>query len=272
VPFDLQDTAVNLFNRNTNLDKTFIQSLSSTSCPCVLDRHQRWALYADPNDCRRSRSAPRRPAGARAVRPGQSERRLEFTNDKLTYKIRHIYGGNVLDFRGSTKRSCDARGQSTEDRYQSGAYGRQGMPARLRFWPASASGGAMMRLFKRYAALRSSCWLPACLAGSVEDRHVAQAATRTSWSAPRHVVCRSNQRPVHRDDHRGHQVHDAVPASCSACRPPRESPAHHPTLTVDVKQGGTTVLSAPIAVTAGTVAEGTITTAQFTTRRPSPST
>lgn len=40
----------------------------------------------------------------------------------------------------------------------------------------------------------------------------------------------------------------------------RASGGTSPTLTVDVKQGGTTVLSAPISVTAGTVAEGTITT------------
>jgi hypothetical protein len=26
-----------------------------------------------------------------------------FTNDKITWKIRHIYGGNVTDFRGGTK-------------------------------------------------------------------------------------------------------------------------------------------------------------------------
>lgn len=40
----------------------------------------------------------------------------------------------------------------------------------------------------------------------------------------------------------------------------RASGGTTPTLTVDVKAGGTSVLSAPIAVTAGTVAEGTITT------------
>lgn len=44
----------------------------------------------------------------------------------------------------------------------------------------------------------------------------------------------------------------------------RASGGTSPTLTVDLKQGGTTVLSAPIAVTAGTVAEGTITTATLT--------
>lgn len=40
----------------------------------------------------------------------------------------------------------------------------------------------------------------------------------------------------------------------------RASGGTSPTLTVDVKTGGTTVLSAPIAVTAGSVAFGTVTT------------
>ena len=39
----------------------------------------------------------------------------------------------------------------------------------------------------------------------------------------------------------------------------RASGGTTPTLTVDVKEGGTTVLSAPISVTAGTVSEGTVT-------------
>lgn len=44
----------------------------------------------------------------------------------------------------------------------------------------------------------------------------------------------------------------------------RASGGTTPTLTVDLLQGGTTVLSAPIAITAGTVAEGTVTTATLT--------
>jgi hypothetical protein len=40
----------------------------------------------------------------------------------------------------------------------------------------------------------------------------------------------------------------------------RASGGTSPTLTVDVLAGGTTVLSAPISITAGTVAEGTIVT------------
>lgn len=43
----------------------------------------------------------------------------------------------------------------------------------------------------------------------------------------------------------------------------RASGGTSPTLTVDVKEGGTTVLSAPISITAGTVAEGTITDASL---------
>jgi len=40
----------------------------------------------------------------------------------------------------------------------------------------------------------------------------------------------------------------------------RASGGTTPTLTVDLKQGASSVLSAPISITAGTVAEGTITT------------
>ena len=41
----------------------------------------------------------------------------------------------------------------------------------------------------------------------------------------------------------------------------RASGGTSPTLTVDVMEGGVTVLSAPISITAGTVAEGTVTDA-----------
>lgn len=44
----------------------------------------------------------------------------------------------------------------------------------------------------------------------------------------------------------------------------RASGGTSPTLTVDLKQATVTVLSAPISITAGTVAEGTITTATLT--------
>lgn len=43
----------------------------------------------------------------------------------------------------------------------------------------------------------------------------------------------------------------------------RASGGTNPTLTVNVKAAGTTILSAPISITAGTVSEGTITTASI---------
>jgi hypothetical protein len=105
IPFDLQETAVNLFNRSTNLDKTFIQELVMSVIPVWYwtDTND-WCTVADPNDI---------PTIEIGFLDGKEEPELFvqdnptvgslFTNDKLTWKIRHIYGGNVLDFRGLTK-------------------------------------------------------------------------------------------------------------------------------------------------------------------------
>ena len=105
VPDDLEETAVNLFNRNTNLDKTFIQTLSPTIIPVWYwtDAND-WAASVDPADV---------PTVEIGFLDGQEEPELfvqdsptvgsMFTNDKVTYKIRHIYGGNVIDFRGMYK-------------------------------------------------------------------------------------------------------------------------------------------------------------------------
>jgi len=105
VPADLQEAAVNLFNRNTNLDKTFINSMSLTVMPVwywtdVTD----WAISADPMDV---------PGIEIGFLDNQQEPELfvqdnptvgsMFTNDKVTYKIRHIYGGNVVEYRGWDK-------------------------------------------------------------------------------------------------------------------------------------------------------------------------
>jgi hypothetical protein len=102
---DLQETAVNLFNRNTNLDKTFVQEMSLTLLPVwywtdVND----WAIAADPMDL---------PSIEIGFLDGNEEPELFvqdnptvgsiFTNDKVTYKIRFIFGGNVINFRGWDK-------------------------------------------------------------------------------------------------------------------------------------------------------------------------
>lgn len=105
VAVDLQETAVNLFNRNTNLDKTFVNEMSLTIIPVwYWEDTNDWALAADPMDI---------PGIEIGFLDGNEEPELfvqdnptvgsMFTNDKVTYKIRHIFGGNVVDFRGWDK-------------------------------------------------------------------------------------------------------------------------------------------------------------------------
>ena len=98
---------MNLFNRNTNLDKTFQQTLNMDviAVPYWTDTND-WHLAADP-----------------AIMPmlgidfldGREDPELFvqdlpnvgslFNNDMITYKMRHIYGGNILvdGFKGLTK-------------------------------------------------------------------------------------------------------------------------------------------------------------------------
>lgn len=105
VPGELEETAVNLFNRNTENDKTFQQSLSLTVLPvwCWTDATD-WVVQADPNDTASIEVG---------FLNGQEEPEIfiqdnptvgsMFTNDSTTYKIRHIYGGVPTDYRGVYK-------------------------------------------------------------------------------------------------------------------------------------------------------------------------
>ncbi|WP_114100003.1 hypothetical protein [Thalassospira profundimaris] len=105
VPDELEEEAVNLFRRNTEQDKTFIQSLSLDVIPVwywtdVND----WCLSTDTNDV---------PVIELGFLGGTEEPEIfvqdsptsgsMFTHDKVTYKIRHIYGGTALDYRGVYK-------------------------------------------------------------------------------------------------------------------------------------------------------------------------
>lgn len=101
VALDGQENAVNLFNRNTNNDKTFVQSMTLEIIPVWYwtDAND-WALSADPLDV---------PGFELGFLDGNEEPELfvqdnptvgsMFTNDKLTYKMRHIYSGTPTDFR-----------------------------------------------------------------------------------------------------------------------------------------------------------------------------
>ena len=101
VAVDGQENAVNLFNRNTNNDKTFVQNMTLEIIPVWYwtDTND-WAMSADPMDI---------PGFEVGFLDGNEEPELfvqdnptvgsMFSNDKLTYKLRHIYNGAITDFR-----------------------------------------------------------------------------------------------------------------------------------------------------------------------------
>lgn len=107
VPFELQETAFNLFVRNQNLDKTFVQTINPEIIPVD--------YWTDGNDWVTVASTTVLPVLEIGFLGGQEEPELfvqdqpnagsMFSNDKTTYKIRHIYGGTVLvdGEKGTTK-------------------------------------------------------------------------------------------------------------------------------------------------------------------------
>lgn len=107
VPFELQKVAFDLFVRNQNNDKTFIQTINPEVIPVSYWTDPTdWVTLADPNIL---------PALEIGFLDAQEEPELfvqdmpnvgsMFSNDKLTYKLRHIYGGTVLvdGFKATTK-------------------------------------------------------------------------------------------------------------------------------------------------------------------------
>ena len=105
VPVELQEAAVDLFKLATNNEKTFNQTLTMNIIPVWYwtDAND-WCTAADPLDI---------PGIEMGFLDGKEEPELfvqdsptlgsMFAADKLTYKIRHIYGGAVTDFRAFTK-------------------------------------------------------------------------------------------------------------------------------------------------------------------------
>ncbi len=102
VPDEMEEAAVNLFRRNTEQDKTFLQSLSLEVIPVwYWTDANNWFLSADPADI---------PSVEIGFWQGGEDPELFvadnpragtlFTNDQIQYKIRHVYGGAVVDYRG----------------------------------------------------------------------------------------------------------------------------------------------------------------------------
>jgi len=105
VPLDLEETAANLFRRAANQDKTFVQGLDIEVVPVwYWTDPNDWCLSADPASC---------PTIEVGFLDGEEDPRIEiqdnptsgsmFSHDQLTFKIRHIYGGAVTDYRGLYK-------------------------------------------------------------------------------------------------------------------------------------------------------------------------
>jgi len=98
VPFDLQDTAYDLFVRGTNNDKTFQQSLN----PEIITVD----YWTDANDWVTVAPQDKLPVLGIDFLDGREDPELfvqdnpsagsMFTNDRVDYKIRHVYGGNLL--------------------------------------------------------------------------------------------------------------------------------------------------------------------------------
>lgn len=105
VPADLEQAAYDLFRRDTNNDETFVQSQKpKILVPWYWTDANDWVAMADKEDI---------PTIEVGFLDGQEEPEMFvqdnptvgslFTNDTITYKIRHIYGGVVKDFRGAVK-------------------------------------------------------------------------------------------------------------------------------------------------------------------------
>lgn len=102
VPPDLEETAYNLFNRDTNNDPKFIQTTAPTlhAVPYWTDANN-WFAAADKSET---------PLIEIGFYNGNQEPELFvqdsptqgslFSNDQIKYKIRHIYSGAVMDYRG----------------------------------------------------------------------------------------------------------------------------------------------------------------------------
>lgn len=103
VPVDLEETAFDLFRKTTNNDADFIESIQMMVHPVwYWTDANNWYLTADVNES---------PTVEIAFLNGNEEPELFvqdqpnqgslFSNDVITYKLRHVYGGNVTDFRAA---------------------------------------------------------------------------------------------------------------------------------------------------------------------------
>lgn len=102
IPADIEESVFNMFVRGTNLDETFAQSRKPKvhSVAHWTDANN-WYLTADKSQIGLIElgffNGQEDPELFVQDSPTQGSL---FSNDQIKYKIRHIYGGTVLDFRG----------------------------------------------------------------------------------------------------------------------------------------------------------------------------
>ena len=105
MPWDLQETAHNLFRMGVNNDRDFVQGFmyDVTPVPGWTDAND-WVLVADPMEIE-------------TIEVGFLDGMMEpeilvqsselygsmFDSDQWTFKIRHIYGATTMDYRGFYK-------------------------------------------------------------------------------------------------------------------------------------------------------------------------
>jgi len=102
VPLRLEKTARDIFKRDTNLDSTHVQNINiQIIVSWAFTDLNNWYLSARPSDIPtielgffRNKQQPEF-----FVQDNPTSGSM-YTNDKITYKIRHIYGGAIQDYRG----------------------------------------------------------------------------------------------------------------------------------------------------------------------------
>ncbi len=102
IPSDLEETAYDLYVRNTNNDENFVQSTKPTVhvVPHWTDANN-WYATASKRDVQLIELAfyNGQETPEIFVQDNPTQGSL-FSNDQLKWKISHMYGGNVIDFRG----------------------------------------------------------------------------------------------------------------------------------------------------------------------------
>ena len=101
VPAELEETAFDLFVRTTNNDESFVQSRKPTIhvCPTMTDTNN-WYLTADKRQIALIELGFYGSKTPEIFVQDNPSVGSMFNNDTITYKIRHIYGAAVKDYRG----------------------------------------------------------------------------------------------------------------------------------------------------------------------------